>query len=262
MDDVARDERMRRLQRVAYGAVASDAERDTARAELEALRREPVDSQAARVTADAVVEPAAPPVQERTPTGSMRAVSEWIAASDAASVRRFRWAIAAGTAALLVGVGIGWHVGSRAGTLASDPIAAEAALGAPELNGFLVALDDTAIPRMFEIESEPADVPRVPTPDERIAPDDYRLLVTRPDGVALHVARLAGSDDVCAVVVMPDAFSASACTRDGMFPEGGLWVEAFVPGDLGLIRGTIHPNGTAELTPRNYRPGPVQVAEG
>ena len=47
-----------------------------------------------------------------------------------------------------------------------------------------------------------------------------------------------------------------------MFPEGGLWVEAFVPGDLGLIRGTIHPNGTAELTPRNYRPGPVQVAEG
>ena len=52
MDDVARDERMRRLQRVAYGAVASDAERDAARAELEALRREPVDMPA-RVTADA-----------------------------------------------------------------------------------------------------------------------------------------------------------------------------------------------------------------
>ncbi len=260
MDEVARDDRMRRLQQIAYGAVASDAEREAARSELEALRREPVDVQGG-ATADAVVEPAAP-VHERTPTGSTRAVSEWIAASDAASVRRFRWAVAAGTAALLVGVGIGWHVGSRAGTLASDPIAAQGALGSPELNGFMVALDDTAIPQMFEIASEPADVPRVPTPDERIAPDDYRLLVTRPDGVALHVARVAGSDDVCAVVVMPDAFSASACTRDGMFPEGGLWVEAFVPGDLGLIRGTIHPNGTAELTPRNYRPGPVQVAEG
>ena len=45
MDEVARDDRMRRLQQIAYGAVASDAEREAARSELEALRREPVDVQ-------------------------------------------------------------------------------------------------------------------------------------------------------------------------------------------------------------------------
>ena len=40
MDDSEHDERMRRLQRTAYGAVASEAERTAALAELEAVRRE------------------------------------------------------------------------------------------------------------------------------------------------------------------------------------------------------------------------------
>ena len=46
MDEPVHDERMRRLQRIAYGAVASDAERAAATAELEALRRERAASEA------------------------------------------------------------------------------------------------------------------------------------------------------------------------------------------------------------------------
>ena len=40
LDDPAHDERLRRLQRIAYGAVASSSERAAALAELDALRRE------------------------------------------------------------------------------------------------------------------------------------------------------------------------------------------------------------------------------
>ncbi|GAA4374398.1 hypothetical protein [Agromyces bauzanensis] len=40
MDEPPHDERMRRLQRIAYGALESDAERAAALAELESLRRE------------------------------------------------------------------------------------------------------------------------------------------------------------------------------------------------------------------------------
>lgn len=255
MDEPAHDDRLRRLQRIAYGAVASDAERAAAVAELDALRRAAV---AAESRAETVSEEPEP-MREKTPTGSTRAVSEWIAASDAASVRRFRWAVAAGTAALLVGIGIGWQVSARMTT--SQPSAA-AAVAAPELDGFMIPVDRTAVLRPFDAAPGPADAPQSATPDPRIAPTDYRLLVTRADGVALHIARLDGGADVCAVLAVPGGYTTGTCTRDGQFSEGGLIVEAFVAGDLGLIRGIIHPNGTVELTPSGYVPGPVQVTEG
>jgi hypothetical protein len=164
-----------------------------------------------------------------------------------------------GTTALLIGVAVGWQVAARMST--SEPSAASVAT-VPAADGLTVPVDQTSLPRLFEAAPGPADVPRSPTPDPRIAPADYRLLVTRSDGVALHVARVDGGADVCAVLAIPGGFTMGSCTQDGRFPEGGLWVEAFVEGDLGLIRGTIHPNGTAELTPCDYMPGPVQVAEG
>lgn len=257
MDEPAHDDRLRRLQRIAYGAVASDAERAAAVAELDALRREAVEADAAAESgADA---PVPVPVRERTPTGSMRAASEWIAASDAASVRRFRWAVAAGTAALLVGIAVGWSLGTR--TAPSTPSALATSAAPPESNGFTVPIADTAVPRLFDAEPAPSDVPAVASLDPRIAPADYRLLLTRSDGVTLHVARVDG--DVCAVVAIPATSTASgACTHEGMFPEAGLWVEFFVQGDVGLIRGTIQPNGVAELTPAGYVPGPMPTVGG
>jgi hypothetical protein len=174
-------------------------------------------------------------------------------------VKPLKWAIAVGTTALLVGVAVGWQVAARMST--SAPSAAAVAT-VPAADGLTVPVDQTSVPRLFEAAPGPADVPQSPTPDPRIAPADYRLLVTRSDGVALHVARQDGGPEVCAVLAIPGVFTSGSCTRDGRFPEGGLWVETYVEVDLGLIRGTIHPNGTAELTPAGYLPSPVQVAEG
>jgi len=255
MHEPALDERLRRLQRIAYGAVASEAERAAAVAELDALRREQAAEAAAHEQAESSPEPPEP-VRERTPTGSTRAVSTWIAESDAASVRRFRWAVAAGTAALLIGIGIGWQLGMRTSAPAPSAIGTTAV---GELDGFTMPLAETRVPALFAAEPSPADVPEVPVPDEQIPGGDYRLLLSRPDGVSLYVARVDGGEDVCAVVVLPGAFSMSECTHGGEFPEGGLWVEAFQQGDVGLVRGTIHPNGAAELTPSDYVPGPLQV---
>ena len=175
-------------------------------------------------------------------------------ASDAA--RPLTWAIAAGTLALLVGVGVGWHVGTR--TTASEPAARSTAAAPPDPASFTIPVVDTAVPRLFDTQPVPADVPAVPVRDERIAPTDYRLLITRPDGVALHVARLGG--EVCVVVVHPGRGSASGCTIGGRFPETGLWVEA--TGQGSRIRGTIHPDGTAGLTPDGYVPDRLPAVEG
>jgi hypothetical protein len=252
LDEPARDERMRRLQRIAYGAVASDTERAAALSQLEALRRESVETEAVAETGSVT----SGPPRERTPTGSTRAASEWIAACDAASVRRFQWAVAAGTVALLLGVAVGWQFGARMEP--SEPAAQSSPVGPSESGPLMIPVAETQVPRLFDMEPTPADMPAVPTHDDRIAPTDYRLLVTRPDGVALHVARVDG--DVCVVVVQPDWGSASGCTVDGRFPETGVWVES--RGQGSTIRGTIHPDGTSELTPVGYLPDRLPAAEG
>jgi len=257
VDQAAHDERMRRLQRLAYGAVTSDADRAAAIAELELIRRERP-AEAERERTDAAGAPTAP-VPPRAPAVGSSSVRPEGEASDTAAVKPLKWAIAAGTAALFIGVAVGWQVGTR--LAASEPTPA-AVSAAPELDASMVPIGDTAVPRLYEAEPTPADVPKAAYPRDSIAPTEYRLLLTRPDGVSLHIARLHGGAEVCAVVTLPSEFTASSCTHDGMFPEGGLWVEVSLQGDEGLIRGTIHPDGTAELTPRQYAPDVLQVAEG
>ncbi|KRE31294.1 hypothetical protein [Agromyces sp. Soil535] len=257
MDDPAH-ERMRRLQRLAYGAVASDAERTAALAELETLRNERAEAEAVSERAEAPpLDPGNAPHPPAS-TGALATATE-SGASRGGAAKPLKWAIAVGVVALLVGVAVGWQAGGRMST--SEPSAA-AVSTAPELDGFMIPIDQTAVLKLFESTPGPADVPQSATPDPRIAPTDYRLLVTRADGVALYVSRLDGGADVCAVLAIPGVFTTGSCTRDGQFSEGGLTVEAFVQGDVGLIRGIIHPNGTVELTPSHYVPGPIQVAEG
>ena len=127
MDVPAHDERMRRLQRIAYGAVASGTERAAALAELEALRR-------VHAASDAEGEPAdAPPLTPLHPGSTSVAAAPSIAsvagagagASRDDAVKPLKWAIAVGTAALLVGVAVGWQVAARMTT--SEPSASLAA---------------------------------------------------------------------------------------------------------------------------------------
>lgn len=246
MDRAAHDERLRRLQRLAFGAVASDAERAAAIAELELIQRE-LAVETERERSDAAGPPTAPAVLRAPQVGSStRPEGE---ASGTAAAKPLRWAVAAGTAALLIGVAVGSQVGTR---WAADEPSTTADPTAPELAASLVPIGDTAVSRLYDADPTPADVPQAAYPRDSVAPTEYRLLLTRPDGVSLRVARLHGGADVCAVVTLPSDFTASSCTHNGMFPEAGLWVAVSFPGDEGLVRGTIHPDGTAELTPQQY----------
>lgn len=257
MDQATHDERMRRLQRLAYGAVASDAERAAAVAELELIRRELAAAESEGERTDAAGAPTAP-VPTRAPAvgSSPRPEGE---ASDTGAAKPLKWAIAAGTAALLVGVAVGWQAGAR---MAASELSTAAVSAASESDAFLIPIGDTAVLRLFETDPTSGDVPKAAYPRDSIAPTEYRLLLTRPDGVSLHVARIHGGAEVCTVVTLPDEFTASSCTHDGMFPESGLWVEASLQGGEGLIRGTIRPDGTAELTARQNAGQVLPIAGG
>ena len=242
MHELSHDERMRQLQQLAYGAVASDTERAAAAAELDALRR-------ARE---------APEASADVPTLTPMATGE--AGDGEASARRFRWAIAAVTAALLLGVAVGWQLGARSAT-PSAPAAAEQSVASLEDARLMVPVPDTSVLAVFDRAPTPADVPNGGTPDDPIAPDDYRLLLTRPDGVAVHAARVDGGVNVCVTVAMPEAGTASSCTSDGMFPQQGLWVEFYVQG-AGLLRAVLHVDGSATITPPGYVAGEQPIVTG
>jgi hypothetical protein len=246
MQQLSHDERMRHLQQLAYGAVASDADRAAAAAELEALRRE-------REVPESSEDVPPPGPRDGDASTASRPVTTTNAASlaqdgvdDEASVRRFRWAIAAGTAALFLGVTVGWQLGSRTETLGA-PAAAEQSIGLAD--GRLdVPVADTSVLAVFDRPPTAADAPNVGTPDDRFAPDAFRLLLTRPDGVSVHAARVDGGKNVCVTLAMPQAGTSSSCTSEGRFPESGLWVEFYVEG-TGLLRAILHADGSASITP-------------
>lgn len=256
MDRAAYDERMRRLQRLAYGAGASDDDRAAAIAELEAIGRERAMGEAEAARTDAADAPTAPSVTRALAVGSSTRPEG--AASGAAAAKPLKWAIAAGATALLIGVGVGWQVNARVG--ADDPPSAVVST-TRGLDASLIPIGETAVHRLYKAGATAEDVPQDAYPRDSIAPTEYRLLVARSDGVSLHVARLHGGAEICAVVTRPGEFTASSCTRGGMFPRAGLWVEVFIEGDVGLVRGTIQPNGAAELTPAGYAPGPLPSVE-
>ena len=113
MDQAADDERLRRLQRLAFGAVASDAERAAAIAELELIRLERAADDAGRGRTDAGGAATVPASPDATAAGSSRRPG--IRASGAAATRRLRWALALGAAALIIGVAVAaWRAGRLA----------------------------------------------------------------------------------------------------------------------------------------------------
>lgn len=255
MQQLSHDERMRQLQQLAYGAVASDAERAAAAAELEALRRP---REVPEASADV---PTPGPMDAGASTAMHPATAAHAADTGGgeASARRFRWAIAAGTAALFLGVAVGWQLGSRTETLATPATARQSIGLADDRLGVPVA--DTSVLSLFDRAPVPGDAPNVGAPDERVAPDAYRLLLTRPDGVAVHAARVDGGKNVCVTLAMPQAGTSSSCTSEGRFPESGLWVEFYIEG-MGLLRGILHADGSASITAPDATVPVMPIATG
>lgn len=240
MHDVAHDERMRRLQRLAYGAVASDADRAAAVAELEELRRQR-EAEPESDLAEPVPSPIAP---TPLPPAAVDAGTE-------ASARPFRWAIAAGVAALLVGVVVGWQVGARAP--ASAPDATDQALGgAMSLSvgpgEVSVPVTDSAAYAAFDRPASATDALPGEIPDW-VDPASVRLLATTPDGLAVFGAKARATPDVCVIIVRPTATVGASCTVKGAFEEGRLRADHYMQGE-GLAWATWHADGSVQIGSR------------
>ena len=225
--DDERDERMARLQRLAYGAGASDEERAAAAAELAALRQPtegPADPR----------EDASPPGVAPAPPDPAEPRSE---APDAARPReRFRVAgvLAAATVALVAGGVLGWALGS-----ATEP-SEGADVGVP--------VAETAAWQVFDRPVTEGDFVRYPAPLVDIDADDTsrRLLLTRSDGVQLVAVRTADGDDACLVLALPVGRPATACTEGGLFPGDGLRAEISVQG-VGVYVAGWDADGSARI---------------
>jgi len=231
MDELGHDERLRRLQRLAYGAVASDAERAAAVAEIEALRRErereqPVldeDSDSALNATDAAA----------TRRPGLAPALEAPMATLPSTPNRYRWTVAVGTAALVTGIVVGWQIGLRMHELNGEH---PGYVGTPDVRlaaGTPVPVPIDAAPASEVFDRAPAAGDRPTGLDQdHLLDDSYRLLSTRSDGVRIYAARTSDAENVCVVLTLPTVETpsggvvpggaGSACTHDGFFPGEGL----------------------------------------
>jgi hypothetical protein len=270
MDEVAHDERMRRLQRIAYGAVASDAERAAALAELDALRRErernAAEHEAAEPEAgERVASVAAPDGERGEPSPPSPGPAYSAAAGRSPAAIRFTWAIAVGVAALAIGIAVGWQIGQRH----SEPVGDHRLIGDSRdldlsVNQLMpIPIEAAPAVQVFDREAHPTDTPVGLDRNDLLA-DSYRLLSTRSDGVRIYAARTLDSANVCVVITLPSVEtpsegvvaggSGSACTSDGRFPGEGLTI-GFSGQGRGAIRATWSVDGSINVSPAD--PGPA-----
>lgn len=203
------EQRIARLQRLAYGAATSDEERAAAEAELAALRRQPREPARER-------DPAASAAVTRTddPDAAGAPPRATPPRTDALRPRTVvRVAAVAAVAALLIGAASGWVLGS-----AADP-----SVGA----GGEAPIEWTQAWQVFDRRQDDGDLVRHPPPDPDVALDDSsrRLLVTRSDGVRLVAARTADGANACLILVVPVGRPGITCTELGRFPADGLRAE-------------------------------------
>jgi hypothetical protein len=237
--------RIRALQRVAYGADTTDAERARAVAEIAEL----IDL-AAGGGRDEL--PSAGRTDERD--GGTKPADEADAALDRSSfegapgddspgrARLLRWAVVAGGIGLLLGAAVGWGAGQAVPT---DP-ASIFTINPSSSGGPGTPLEDTDLLPLFDRLPLAAESARVAGVDDTIDPASVRLLANRTDGPAAYLARTVDGDDVCLVLMLPAGPSRSACTADGRLPAEGLSIQYDAQG-YGLAVARLAPTGTVAL---------------
>ena len=226
------EERVARLQRVAYGADATAAERAAAEAELAALREpdDPGENAAGNVTARDGGAGSAPSASD--------AASASLVSADAPPGRPprsgRRAVLAYSAAALVAGVAVGWGVGS--------------AVVPSEGSDVGVPVAETVAWEVFDRPATDGDLVQHPGPLVDIGTDDStrRLLLTRSDGVRLIAARTSDGEDACLILALPVGRPATACTEDGLFPRDGLRAEISIQG-VGVYLAGWSPDGQAEI---------------
>ena len=250
MEDPEHDERMRRLQHTAYGAVASEAERNAALAELEAVRRELARAEVTAERADAADPAATGPVAVGpVATGAIDVAP---AASRTPAARSLKWAIAVGAATLVVGVAVGWQAGAR--TTVSEPSAADAALGGAAsitLGLGEIVPEPVVGSTAFDVFDRPTtanDVPAITLSGDWYDPTTMRLLATTPDGVSVYGAKAVDdpANDVCVVIAHPKGAVGGSCTSGGLFEHGVLQSSLHLAG--AGYSATWHADGSVQVT--------------
>lgn len=225
--------RIARLQRVAYGADATDAERSAAEAELAALRERGDAREGDAGGAPAPGGAGEAPARSAADAASASPVSP--SARPAGSPRSGRRAVLAYSAvALVAGAVIGWAVGSG--------------IAPSEGSDVGVPVAETRAWEVFERPATDGDFVRHPGPLVDIGTDDStrRLLLTRSDGVRLIAVRTMDGENACIILALPVGQPATACTEDGRFPREGIRAEISVQG-VGVYLAGWTPDGQADI---------------
>ncbi|GAA1955896.1 hypothetical protein [Agromyces allii] len=213
----ARDAEVARLQRIAFGSGASDAERE------EAVRRLAQADGDGGSAMFAVPRTTARPELEPARTGGAPA-----SVVPDRPESRMRWALIAGAIALAAGVLIGWGLGSRgpAAPAALDALPASSppttARAYAEYLESLPLVSEAAASKVFTRESISGDA--LPRSWVRDGFRQQRLLLTLPDGSGVFAALRDG--EACLVLDFAAEGGLSRCTEGGRFPEEGIHVVA------------------------------------
>ncbi|WP_173923920.1 hypothetical protein [Agromyces sp. Marseille-P2726] len=234
--------RIRELQRLAYGADASDAERARAVDELARLATRGVGGDGPR------------DVDRADPGRRPETVDASDAATDTESVepaqhlhatgRRsiVRWSAVAGTIGLLVGSALGWGIGRHASIDAPGRATSAASESAPAGT----PLEETGLLDVFDRVPPAAESARFADVVDPIDPASVRLLATRLDGPAAYLARTTDGQDVCLVLLLPSRAPRSECTVGGRLPPDGLTILYGALG-YGLAAARLGPTGVVSL---------------
>ena len=262
----ATERRIRSLQRIAYGADSSDADRARAAAELAALAASdraappavrsargdaPVDAPATvrePAEAEAAGSDAAGPDAAGPDAAGVDALPPSAPADDHAHRRRVvRWAAVAGVIGVAVGAALGWAAGQRV----PERSTSSATLYAEWSPAPGVPLGDTLLLPLFDRLPLADEAPRVAGLDDDIDESSVRLLAVRTDGPSAYFVRTVDGVDVCLVLVLPNGPFRRACTVNGIFPLDGLAVEYGARG-YGLAVARLSSAGTVALGLRAF----------
>lgn len=244
----ASEGRVRALQRIAYGADATDAERARAVAELDELAAHGDDrDEVGRAGGGGDRGDAGVGEGESPGAGEGADESEGDAAgspsNDDASGRGrlVRWTAAAAGIGLLLGAALGWAAGQR---VAMESAARSVDTSPTEAPG--MPLEETDLLPLFDRLPLAEESARVASVDEEIDPASVRLLATRVDGPAAFLTRTVDGENVCLVLLLPAGPSRIECTVDGLLPADGLSILYGAQG-YGLAAARLATTGTVSL---------------
>jgi hypothetical protein len=240
------ERRIRALQRIAYGADSTDAERARATAELgELTRPAPLDADRDAVRtaspSEARGDAASPSAIAEVAAGA--AVDEHMPADDAGGgARLVRWAAVAAGVGLVIGAALGWTAGQRV----PSELVWSSTVGPPSSAGSGTPLDETDLLPLFDRLPRAAEAARVTSVDAAIDQASVRQLASRTDGPTAYLARTVDGGDVCLVLLLPTGPSRHTCTVDGRFPDEGLSIQYDAQG-YGLAVARLSQAGTVAL---------------